>query len=43
MRCFLVACFAVSAFWAVPAFAWNNFGHMEVAAAAWDQLNAALQ
>jgi hypothetical protein len=28
----------VSALWSAPAFAWNNFGHMEVAAAAWDQL-----
>jgi len=41
MRRFLVACFVVSSFWTAPAFAWNNFGHMEVAAVAWDQLTSA--
>jgi hypothetical protein len=41
MRHFLVACLAIPFFWTAPAFAWNNFGHMEVAAFAWDQLTPA--
>lgn len=41
MRRFLVACFAASLFGSTPAFAWNNFGHMEVAAFAWERLTPA--
>ena len=41
MRRILASCIAASALWAPPALAWNNFGHMEVAAVAWDRLTPA--
>jgi hypothetical protein len=41
MRHMLATCIAASVLWTAPAFAWNNFRHMEVTAIAWDRLTSA--
>jgi hypothetical protein len=41
MKAGLWIALSCAALWVVPAKAWGNFGHMEAAAVAWDQLTPA--